>query len=154
PAWAELGMCCLARHDLEHAEEFFNKGLTIPTPHIMIYKPRQILGLAFVALERDDLDSAGKFTAEARAYVDEHGMSHLDPVVALVEGIVASARGEFEQALTYLAHAESKAVAMNMRPIIWQAQAQEAEALAHLGRNHEANAKLEAAQSMIQEIAG
>lgn len=75
-------------------------------------------------------------------------------LIALTQGRVSAAQGDDEQALAAFARAESLALEMGMRPIVWQARAGAAVALSGLGRNAEAEAKRREAKAVIDEIAG
>ena len=64
------------------------------------------------------------------------------------------ARGDIEQAPERFASAEKLALEMRMRPLVWQARAGAARALAASGRAGEVDEKLLQARAVIDEIAG
>ena len=152
--FADVGFGELALGHADHAGELFQKGLTIPSTQGWLNRPELLIGLADVALAQDDLDEAARHIGEARQYVDDRAMKHFYPAVAFAEARLSLARGDHEQALAQLAQAEAQALAMGMRPIVWQTRAESANVLARLGRMAEAAAKRSDAQAMIAEIAG
>jgi class 3 adenylate cyclase/tetratricopeptide (TPR) repeat protein len=152
-AWVELGFCVLAKGDLEHAEEFFQKGLTVPTTQWLVNRPRFLIGLAFVQLARGKLDEAAGLVDQARAFIEERAMKFLYPLIAFADAQVSAARGESERALEQFGRAEELAVAMQMRPLVWQAQAGAARVMSALGRAAEAKAKYRQVRAVIDEIA-
>jgi class 3 adenylate cyclase/tetratricopeptide (TPR) repeat protein len=153
-AWVELGFCVLAKGDLDHAEEFFQKGLTVPTTQWLLNRPRFLIGMAFVHLARGRTDEAGGLVDQARAFVEERAMKFLFPLVDFADAQVSAARGENERALEQFGRAEELAAAMQMRPLVWQAQAGAARALSALGHAAETEAKRRQARAVIDEIAG
>jgi len=153
-AWVELGFCVLANGDLDHAEEFFQKGLTVPTTQWLLNRPRFLIGLAFVHLIRGRTDEAAGLVDQARAFVEERAMKFLYPVVAFADAQVSEARGKSERALEQFGRAEELAAAMRMRPLAWQAQAGAARVMSTLGRAAEAEAKRRQAHAVIDEISG
>jgi tetratricopeptide (TPR) repeat protein len=153
-AWVELGYCVLAKGDLEHAEEFFQKGLTVPTTQWLLNRPRFLIGLALVHLARGRTDEAGGLVDQARAFVEERAMKFLYPLIAFADAQVSAARGESERALEQFGRAEELAADMQMRPLVWQAQAGMARVMLALGRAEEAEAKWRQSGAVIDEIAG
>ena len=152
-AWAEIGFCMRAAGKLDEAIGYFQKGLNFPSVTINLERPRLLVGAALVALESGRLDEARKSVAEAKAFAEQHEMKNLYPLVFLAEGRVTEALGQAERALIAFARAEEVALPMNMRPIVWQACARTARALAAAGREEEAKAKHGQAKVMAQEIA-
>jgi class 3 adenylate cyclase/tetratricopeptide (TPR) repeat protein len=155
-AYADLGFCALAIGNLETARELFTNGLTRPTILGLLEKPRYLIGLAFVALAQNQLDDAGQNIQQARAYVDDRAMAYLEPFLdwadARVSAATAGSVGR-ARALELYTRAETRAAAMTMRPLVWQARAGAAHVLAAMGRPDEAEAKRQAARAMIDEIA-
>ncbi len=152
-AWAELGFQALAQGDLNRAHDFFQKGLTIPTIQRLENRPRFLVGAAFVALARGQLDEAKKLVAEARAFVEERRMQFLYPLVEFADAHVSAAQADHARALEHFTRAESLASEMHMRPLLWQARAGAAQALSTLGRGSEAETKLKEARDTVDEIA-
>jgi class 3 adenylate cyclase/tetratricopeptide (TPR) repeat protein len=152
--WAELGFYALAKGDLVAAEEYFQKGLTIPTPHGLINRPRFLIGLGFINLTRGEVASAAANVAAARSIVEERGMRHLAPLIGFGEAQTLAAGGDLAGAVDKLGQAEALALTMHMRPMAWQAQAGAAHILAALGRTAEAHEKQQSARRIIDEIAG
>ena len=152
-AWADIGFCFLSAGNVERAGELFQKGLTAPAPHGLLNRPRYLLGLAYVALAREQFDEAGRLVGEARQYVMERGMKHLAPETALAEARVAEARGDWDGALEQYAQAEAGALPMTLRPVVWQARAGAAKVLRMQSRKGEAEAKRDAAHAAVDEIA-
>ena len=152
--WAQMGFCALAVGELERAGEFFQKGLTISTALKYLARPHSLIGAAFVALSNSDIDEADRLVTEANSFVQEKGMKHLEPLAALARGQVHVARGEAEGALENLAHAETLALVMEMRPLVLQARMGTAQVLAGLGRQEDQRVKLAEARAMVEEIGG
>ena len=153
-AWAEIGYCLEAVGQMEKARDFFRKGLTIPNMMSQLERPRLLAGSALVDLKLGNVEQAAQQVAEANTFAVTKGMQFIYPLVAYAEGQVAEARGDAAGALASFERAEHLAAEMGMRPIIWQARAKAAGALAALGRLAEANAERAAAQKMVGEIAG
>ena len=153
-AWADLGFCLLTKGDVDRASAILHKGLSTPTQMGLINRSRFRVGLAFVALAKGHLEEAAMHVDQARAYVDERRMRYLYPEVALAQGRVSAARGEPDAALEYFARAETAALEMTMRPMVWQARVEVARELSALGRASEAEAKRQQAREMIDTIVG
>lgn len=152
-AWADIGFCALNLGNLERADELFHKGLNYPTTMGLMVKANFHLGAAYVALARHQFDQAAKHIAEARAYAEERQMRHHYPSIALGDARVSMARGDNDRALEQFTHAEQLALALKMRPIVWQARAGAAQVLDVLEQKEKANAKRREASAMIDEIA-
>jgi hypothetical protein len=153
-ALADLGFCALVIGDVETASQMFNDGLARPTIMGLLEKPRYLVGLALVALAQNQLDDAVKNVQAARAYVEAHAMAYVEPFLDWADAQVRAALGEKVHALELYARAESGAVEMVMRPLVWQSRAHAARLLAAMGRQDEAQGKRQAARAMIDEIAG
>ena len=153
PALSGLGFATLARGELGQADEFFQKSLTTPTTFWLLEKPRNLVGLAFSALERKKLDAAQGYVDEARAYSETRAMKTYYPLVAYADALVRVARADNERALDEFTRAEEFAMELQMRPIVWQACAGAAKLLDALGRADEAERKRGDARAMIEEIA-
>jgi tetratricopeptide (TPR) repeat protein len=151
-AWVDLGFCLLQNGRADDAAELFVKGLTVPTTHGLLNRPMFLVGAAHAELQLGNVEQAAVHLREARALVDGNAVRYMDPVVSLAEGKLARARGELEAALDRLADAEAKALALGMRPIVWQARAEQAQVLESLGRPAEAQTKQEGGRAMIEEI--
>ena len=152
--WVQIGFCALALGDLERANEFFQKGLNIPTAMRFLVRPQLLVGSAFVALARNGLDEAEQLVSEARDFVAERDMKHLYPLVALAEAQVNVAKGQSERALEDLERCESLALEMQMRPLVLQARLGAAQVLNESGQSVKADAKQHDARAMIEEMAG
>ena len=153
-AWAEIGFCHLAFGNVDAADDLFQKGLTTPTAMMHLVRPQLLVGAALVAMARNKLDDATNLVQEAQADVEERAMNHFAPLIAFADAQVSSARGDSERALERFLKVEELALAMQMRPLVWQAQAGAARVLSQLGRSSEADAKRAQAQATIDEIAG
>ncbi|HUS14082.1 MAG TPA: adenylate/guanylate cyclase domain-containing protein, partial [Chloroflexia bacterium] len=152
--WADLGFCALATGAIDQAAACFENGLTMPSMHMHLQRPRLLVGSAEVALARGRVDAAAARIAEARAFADTHHLRGHAPLVAVTAGRVAICEGDPQRALAEFARGVAKAEAMGMRPLIWQAHAGAAGVLAALGREREAAAARRAAEAMIAEIGG
>jgi class 3 adenylate cyclase/tetratricopeptide (TPR) repeat protein len=150
--WAELGFCVLKLHDLTHAAEMFEKGLTIPTMPMMVLKPRLLVGKGLVALEKGDSAEALNLITEARQFAEERGMKFYDPFIAIAMGFVYTAMEQWDRALDSFDTVERIGSAMKMRPIVMQAREQTARILAHSGKTDAAETKHQAAREMQDEI--
>jgi tetratricopeptide (TPR) repeat protein len=151
-AWVDIGFSQLRLGEAAAAAETFTKGLTVPTTHGVLNRPLFLLGAALADLAQGNVDPAAGAVREARAIVDSAVMMHLSPVVGLAEGLVAAARGDDEVAVQHLVAAEASATRLGLRPVVYQARAEAAVALARLGRDRDAAEQKAAARSMIQEI--
>ncbi|MEP7200946.1 MAG: AAA family ATPase, partial [Chloroflexota bacterium] len=152
--WADLGFNLLAVGQIDEASEMFQKGLSAPTMMMLLMKPRFLMGLALAAVAQRRLDDARQLADEASAFVVERKMRNWYPSVALADAQVSAARGEWERALESYARAESDALAMQLRPAVWQARVGAAQLLAAQGRAAEAEAQSQGARAMADEIAG
>jgi ATP/maltotriose-dependent transcriptional regulator MalT len=117
-------------------------------------RPRLLVGVALIDLKMGKIEQADQELAEANTFAATKGLRHIYPLVADAEGQLAVGRGDAAGALVAFERAEQLALAMDMRPLIWQSRAKTARALAALGRVAEAEAKRAAAQSMVDEIGG
>ena len=111
-------------------------------------------GYRTLALARDDTEEADRLAREAREFAEDREMRHFYPLIALAAAQIGAVRGETESAVEKFNQAEQLALEMCMRPIVWQARAGAAQALAASGRSGEADAKRHQARAMIDEIAG
>jgi class 3 adenylate cyclase/tetratricopeptide (TPR) repeat protein len=154
-SWIDLGYCLLEMDDVDHAHELFTLGLNMPTQQGVINRPRFMVGLAYIAIERGDLVEAQRQASAARTYMQERQMENLfEAEVSLVEGRISDAQGDRETALSKFYEAESISKKLGLRPFIWEAQAGAAKVLAVLGRSSEAETKRAEALAMIDQIAG
>jgi tetratricopeptide (TPR) repeat protein len=152
-AWTELGFCVMATGKLDAAQEFFHKGLTIPTPQMLLQRPRLLYGSARVALAQGNIREADEQARQARASIEASNMKHYMPVVRLAEALVLAEQGDLEAAVERLAEVERLARGMRMRPLVLQAQVEAGRALAQLERSGEAQEKLDQARATMDEIA-
>jgi predicted ATPase/class 3 adenylate cyclase len=151
-AWGELGFCSLTLGDLPLAEQAFQKGLNDPSLFVLLERARLLAGSALLALTQGDGDEAARLAAEAHAFAQENEMRHLLPLTHLTQGQVWAAHGDAEAALVAFDQAEAGALALEMRPTVWQANLAAAETLEAAGRLEEAQAKRATARSTIEEI--
>lgn len=153
-AWADLGFCALATGNGEQADEFFQKGLTIPTAFKFLARLLLLVGSAFVALGRNDVAGAAEIVREAKEFTEERSMRHFYPLMSIADAQVSLASGDSAGALQFFGRAEELALEMGMRPLAWKARAGAAQVLASLNREEEAAAKRSGALSLIHELAG
>jgi ATP/maltotriose-dependent transcriptional regulator MalT len=152
-AWAQLGFCALILGDLETAEEVLQKGLNYPTMFTLLERPRLLASSALLACVQNNLEEAAELATQAHEYAQDRQMHHILPFTALTMGQVQQVCGETEACLEACRLAESRALKLGMRPIVWQARATAADALAAAGRGEEAEAERSAARLVVQEIA-
>ena len=153
-AWAELGFSSLLTGDPQQASEYFQKGLDVPTAFKLLARPLLLVGSAFVALGSGDTSHAGDLVKEAKEFVEQRSMRHLYPLMSLAEAQLNLAREDAEGGLEKLIQAEELALAMDMKPWVWQARAGAAQVLSKLGRPDEAAGKRSGALATVYEIAG
>jgi class 3 adenylate cyclase/tetratricopeptide (TPR) repeat protein len=153
-AWADLGHCAIALGDLETAEQVLEKSLNYPNTFSLLEEPRSLGGMALLHCTRGELDEAARLAREARQSAEEHGLQHLYPLTALIQGKVLAACGEWEASLAALQQARDEAGALGMRPVIWQAHAAAVEVETAAGRLEQADAERSAAESIVIELAG
>ena len=152
-AWADIGWSALERGDVELAEKLFAGALDYPSFFRLLMRPRNLLGLAELAKRRGDFDAAQKYIQEARALADEKAIKPYQAHTALAAAQLHAAREEHERALGFFDDAETRARAMNLRPILLDARLGAAQSLDAIGRVQDANAKRAQAQAMRSEIA-
>lgn len=152
-AWADLGFCALTLGDVQLADESIQKGLHFPTMFSLLERARLLAGAALIARTQGELDQARLLIEEATTYAQERAMRNISPLLSLVMGKIYLAGGELEVALEAFREAETEAMHLIMRPLIWQARASAAETLAKLGHLEEAESMLAAARAMTDEIA-
>ena len=153
-AWADLGFCYLAKGDLDSANDYFQKGLTVPTPQGLLNRPRFLLGASSVALARNQLDEAQHSLSEARDFVNERAMKFLYPSIELQEALINVERDDMERAFHHFQRTENLAAEMQMRPLVWQSFTGQSRALSAMNQEGAAREKYDAAQEMIKEIGG
>ncbi len=151
--WADAGFCALGVGGIDIAGELFHKGLTVPSIHMFLQKPRLLVGQALVLLKQGQHDEAARVVEKARAYSEARRMKHIYPLVALADGDISAARGDLDHALTQYRTAEALALEMGMRPYLWQSRAGAARVLAAQGQPAEAEAKRQGARMIIDEMA-
>jgi class 3 adenylate cyclase/tetratricopeptide (TPR) repeat protein len=152
-AWLELGFAQLTLGNVDLAAEYFEKSLHNQDSMIYFVRPFILTGRALVALARGELEEATAEVVEGLNYVEERKMREFYPMLALTGGQVSLARGEQKRALKQFNRAEELGSRMTVRPLIWQAQAGAAKALAALGQESEAALKKQQALATIDEIA-
>ncbi len=152
-AWADIGDAARALGNLELAREMFALGLKQKTYQTNLYMPRLLVGSALTALEQNQLEDASNAIKHARAFAEENSMKWFYPSVDEADARIAAACGDSTRALELYARAESLALEMQMRPIVWQARAGAANVLEKSGKTKEADAKRKAARVMMEEIA-
>ena len=123
-----------------------------PTSARIEARPQALVGLALLAFHDGDAAEAARLLAEARTFTHERSMTHFYPFVDMAAGSVAATSAP-EEALEHFARAETAAAASGMLPVLWQARAGAAGALAALGRQAEAEAKLAEARETVAAIA-
>jgi tetratricopeptide (TPR) repeat protein len=153
-AWADLGFCALALGDLQLATETIQKGLNYPTMFSQLERARLLAGAALLALARNQLDETTHLVVEAREYAEERRMRQLYPLISLVAGKIHMACGELAAGLSAFESAESEALSLEMRPIVWQARLAAADALTATGQHDQAQNRRAAARETMDEIAG
>jgi tetratricopeptide (TPR) repeat protein len=151
--WTELGWCLMSLGDHQQAGGFFQKGLTIPTPQMLLQRPRLLVGSAMLALAQGDLAGAAELVAQARLSIEASAMKNYRPVVDLTEAQVMNARGEPERALERLVQAEQLALELGLTPLVLSVRVEAARTLRRLGRAAEADEKLRQARAAGDEIA-
>jgi tetratricopeptide (TPR) repeat protein len=152
-AWADIGWSALARDDVALAEDIFTRALDYPSFVRLVMRPRNLLGLAEIALRRGDFDTAQARLDEAHTTTEETGMRPHVPHVTLTSGRLNAARGAHELALACFADAEAQAAEFQLRPTILAARRAAAESLAALGRHDQAEQKRAQAQALDDELA-
>jgi predicted ATPase/class 3 adenylate cyclase len=151
-AWAELGYCALVINDIDRAKSLFHQGLTIPTAMMHLSRPQLLIGSAYVGIVEQRFEESLKHMLEADAFVEERQMKHLAPLVYLATGKVFLAQGKTDEALEQFARSEAFASGMEMRPLVWQAQAEAAKVLSKTDKETEARKKQNQALDTIEEI--
>jgi class 3 adenylate cyclase/tetratricopeptide (TPR) repeat protein len=152
-AWLELGICSLALGKIDEAEQYFKKGLTEPTTLMHLHRSQLLVGSAFVALARKDIDAAEKFVTKAQETVNSLGLRNDSPLVLLADAETSHLGGEVEKAIESFSIAEQQALEMNMRPLVFQARTGVAKVHASVGKTEEAKQKINSAREVMEEIA-
>jgi tetratricopeptide (TPR) repeat protein len=150
--WADLGLCAISVGDYHLAQDVLEKGLNTPNLYSRIERPRHLAGAALLACSQGDLQKALNLADEGRAYAEERQLRQHYPLTALTQGKVRAAAGQHEQALPVFEQAIREAQAMQMRPILWQANAAAAQALLVTGRRQDAWQAWAAAKEVVGEI--
>lgn len=152
-AWADIGWCALQLGNVKVAESLFTRALNHPSFYRIVMKPRSWLGLAELAIRRGDYDAAQEWINQARALSTETQMQPFEAAVTLSQAELYAAQGQPERALDAFADAESRALALQLRPIVLRARLGAAAALEALGESTRADEKRALARVMIQEMA-
>lgn len=152
-AWADIGWCALNLGDAALAEKLFGGALEYPSFFRLLMRPRNLLGLAELAERRGEFDDAQSYIEQARTIADEKAILPFQPLITLHDGKLQAARGDHARALELFDDAESRALPMQLRPLILDARVRAAQSLDALGRAAEANEKRAQAQAMRDEIA-
>jgi hypothetical protein len=119
----------------------------------LVFKPRNLLGLAEIARRRHDLAKAQDFVDQARKIADDTLMRPFQAEVALAQGQLAAARGDHDAALEFFADARARAQEMTLRPIVLEAQRGAAVSFDALGRSDQAAKQRAQAEETLTTIA-
>lgn len=155
PSWCDLADVAVARGEWEAAEAYVRRALATPGPRWLLDRPRAWLGSASLALRRGGEDGeaeAARSIGDARTFVEEHGLRHFEPEVALAEAELARARGQIEHALERYAIADGAAASLGFRPLRLRALEGRAVALRRIGRRGEADAAAGQADELRAEL--
>ncbi len=136
--WGEIGHCLLSTDEIEEAERLFTLAMTEQTAPMYLMRPLALMGLAEVALRRDDVETARSYADELEAYVEEKTLHHFLPSVAMTAAQVLAARGEAEAALPRLDEAVGMAAASGMHALQLRIETLRADLLDSVGRTEEA----------------
>jgi class 3 adenylate cyclase/tetratricopeptide (TPR) repeat protein len=151
--WPDVGFSALTLGDVDKAGEFFQNGLNMPSMFMYLQRPRSMAGAALVAAARGQIEEATRLVGETHEYVQQRKMKHFYPMVELAGGDVKMACGDLPGAFEHYRRAESIAAEMDMRPAMLQARIGAARVLSAMGRPGEAQAKLDEAHAIADEIA-
>ena len=151
--WANVGFCSLTQGDLEQASALFKKGLETPTATLPFARPQLLLGMAFVALTRGEVEEAMEYLESARSFATERSMRHFFPFVEMAHAMLYAGTGQPERALQHFQEASDLSTSMGMLPTLWQTKAGGASVLASLGREAEAEEMRLEARKTIEAIA-
>ncbi len=152
-SWTDMGFWAMARGQAGSAQELFQKALTQRSTFRYLVRPAALVGAALATEEQGNPEEAHRLMGEARAFAEERTMRLYYPLIAMGDARMAAGDGETNVALERFARAEGLALEMQMRPMVWQAQAGAARLLSALGRPAEAEEKRRQAQAVIAEIA-
>lgn len=152
-AWAELGFCALSLGEPDQAGEYFERGLSRPSSMEHIVRPQLLVGSGLVAMASGDLDEARLLIDSARGHIEELGTVNDLPLVELADGRLASAEGDFDQALEHLGRSEETAAEMGLRPLRLNALSEAARVYDQLGKPSEAAEWRHMARGLIDEMA-
>ncbi|MFN2194631.1 MAG: hypothetical protein ACK2UW_00735, partial [Anaerolineales bacterium] len=152
--WADLGHCAITLGDMKVAEESFNQGLNTPNLYYHLERPRHLAGAALMAMHAGKFKEAVRLAEEGREFAETAGLRHQLPFNLLILGRILLASGAPEASLDALEQAGTLAEALGMRPILWQAHAAAAQALAACGDLREMDRRRTEAERIILEIAG
>jgi tetratricopeptide (TPR) repeat protein len=151
--WGDLGFSALALGEIDNARAYFQNGLTMTSPFTQLQRPRLLAGSAIVAMAEHEMDRAQELIEEALHYAEERSMKFFYPLLEYADGLLHYARSDMQSALEHFTKAETLALEMQMRPMVWRARMEAARALSALGSQKEANKKVREAKDMIAEIA-
>ena len=152
-AYADIGESALWLGDFDLANKMFEDALSFPSFFRLVMRPRNLLGLAELARIRGEYDAAQKYLDEARSTAEENAIRPYQALVALADGKLHAARGNHARALEWFADAETRAAAVQMRPVVLDARIAAAASLDALRRDDEHDARRAQADAMAQEIA-
>jgi tetratricopeptide (TPR) repeat protein len=153
-AWADLGLCALTLGDMKIAEAMIEKGLNHPNMFMRLERPRHLAGAALLCSARGEHDRACRLAEEARNYAEEHRIRYHLPFTSLIQGKLLAIKGENRRSLDALERAETEALGLGFRSIIWQARLVAADVYNASGEANSATQQRGAAQDMASEIAG
>ncbi|MBI4299127.1 MAG: AAA family ATPase [Chloroflexi bacterium] len=152
-SWTDMGYYALARGQVDKAWEVFQKALTERSTFRYLLRPAALVGSAMASVAQGDLEEAARLSKEAWAFAEERTMRLYYPIIARGNAHIAAAKGDTEMALESYDQAESLALDMGMRPLVWQVRSDTARLLSRSGRNDEAEVLRRKAQEMSDEIA-
>jgi tetratricopeptide (TPR) repeat protein len=150
--WFDLGLCALSLGDVESAFEYFQKGLNIPTPQMLIMRPDYLIGLGLCSLQKGNVEEAKSYIDQARQYASEKQMANVIPLLEWAQGKILLAEGKNREAFEQFQKAEMIASTMHMRPLIRQARIGAVETLEKLGQNEESEKYRDLEKQITAEI--
>lgn len=153
-AWADLGHCAITLGDMKIAQESFSQGLNYPNLFYRLERPRHLAGAALVAMHAGDFEEAVRLAKEGQEFAETAGLRNQLPFSLLVLGRILLSSGAPDASLEVLEQSAALAQELGMRPILWQAHAAAAQALAASGNAPEMERRQAAARDVILEIAG
>jgi class 3 adenylate cyclase/tetratricopeptide (TPR) repeat protein len=116
--WSEYGFFKISQNDPEHAIEYFDRVVNIPTTPMYLFEPIALLGKSIAFLLKGDLVQSDKFIGMAEELIINKKMKYIYPFLYLVKSRYYREKNELNKSIQFLDKTERYASEMGFRPVL------------------------------------